>query len=150
MRTTYRVLSWILAAEVVIQAAAIAWAVFGEIAWVEGGGVVDQATKESDVYFDGVVGFIVHGVNGQFLVPAIALVLLVISFFAKLPRGVAYAGALFGMVVLQVLLGMFAHGLPALGMLHGALALAILVGAIQAARLAAEAPLAVREPARVV
>lgn len=149
MRTTYRVLAWILAAEVVVQAAAIAYALFGLSAWIQGGGTLDQASMESDVWFDGVAGFIVHGINGQIVVPLVALVLLVISFFAKLPRGVAYAGALFGMVVLQVLLGMFARGLPALGALHGALALGILVVAILAARLRAGAPVAAREPARV-
>jgi hypothetical protein len=149
MRTTYRVLAWILAAEVVIQAAAIAYALFGLSAWIEGGNTLDQASIESDVQFDGVVGFMVHGINGQIVVPVIALVLLVISFFAKLPRGVAYAGALFGMVVVQVLLGMFAHGLPALGALHGALALGILVAALLAARLGAGATVSDREPARM-
>lgn len=149
MRATYRVLAWILAVEVVIQAAAIAWALFGLTAWIEGGGVLDQASMESDIYFDGVVGFIVHGLNGTIIIPIVALILLVVSFFAKVPRGVAYAGALFGMVVVQVLLGLFAYGAPALGMLHGAIALGILVAAIMAARLAATAGTADREPARV-
>lgn len=150
MRTTYRVLAWILAVEVVIQAAVIAWAVFGLTAWIEGGGVLDQASMESDIQFDGVAGFMVHGINGQIIVPVVALALLVVSFFAKLPRGVAYAGALFGMVVVQVLLGMFAHSVPVLGMLHGAVALGILVAAIMAARIAATVRPADREPARVV
>ena len=70
MQTTYRVLAWILALEVVVQAAAIAWALFGLSAWIQGGGVLDQASMESGVEFDGVVGFMVHGMNGTIIVPA--------------------------------------------------------------------------------
>lgn len=145
MQTTYRVLAWILALEVVVQAAAIAWALFGLSAWIEGGGVLDKASMESDVQFDGVVGFMVHGMNGTIIVPVVALLLLIVSFFAKLPRGVAFAAALFVMVVAQVLLGIISHSVPALGMLHGALALAILVAAVLSARLAS-VPRAAREP----
>ncbi|MEJ2889142.1 hypothetical protein [Actinomycetospora aeridis] len=135
MRTTYRVLAWILAVEVVVQAAAIAWALFGLSAWIESGGVLDAAAMQAEPQFDGVVGFMVHGLNGTMIVPAVALLLLVVSFFARLTRGVAFAAALFLMVVAQVLLGMFAHAIPSLGMLHGALALAILVTAVMSARL---------------
>jgi hypothetical protein len=148
VRTTYRVLAWILALEVVVQAAAIAWALFGLTTWIMSGGVLDAAAIESEgTQFDGVVGFMVHGMNGTMIVPAVALLLLIVSFFAKLPRGVAYAGALFLMVVAQVALGIFAHSLPSLGMLHGALALAILVTAVLSARLTATPRAAVREPA---
>jgi Family of unknown function (DUF6220) len=145
VQTTYRVLAWILALEVVVQAAAIAWALFGLTAWIQGGGVLDQASMESDVQFDGVVGFMVHGMNGTIIVPVVALLLLIVSFFARLPRGVAFAAALFVMVVAQVLLGIVSHSVPALGMLHGALALAILVTAVLSARLAG-VPRATREP----
>jgi hypothetical protein len=150
VQTTYRVLAWILALEVVVQAAAIAWAVFGLTAWIEGGGVLDAAAIQSDVQFDGVVGFMIHGMNGQMIVPAVALILLVVSFFAKLPRGVAFAATLFGLVVVQVLLGMFAHGIPALGMLHGVVALAILVVAVFSARLVATPSRAASTPAAMV
>ncbi|MEJ2861977.1 hypothetical protein [Actinomycetospora flava] len=146
MRTTYRVLAWILAVEVVVQAAAIAWALFGLSAWIEGGGVLDAAAMQAEPQFDGVVGFMVHGMNGTIIVPAVALLLLIVSFFAKLTHGVAYAAALFLMVVAQVLLGMFAHALPSLGMLHGALALAILVAAVFSARLTPATPRTVEQP----
>ncbi|MFC5141059.1 hypothetical protein ACFPK1_22680 [Actinomycetospora rhizophila] len=135
MRTTYRVLAWILALEVVVQAAAIAWALFGLSTWIQNGGVLDAAAMQAEPQFDGVVGFMVHGMNGTIIVPVVALLLLVVSFFAKLTRGVALAAALFLMVVAQVLLGMIAHAVPSLGMLHGALALAILVTAVMSARL---------------
>jgi hypothetical protein len=45
---------------------------------------------------------------------------------------------------------MFAHALPALGLLHGAVALAILVGAVMAARLAAAPRSVERQPAAMV
>ena len=50
MRATYRVLAYLLALEVVVQAAAIAWAVFGLSTWVENGGVLDKASLESDAW----------------------------------------------------------------------------------------------------
>ena len=61
-------------------------ALFGLTAWIEGGGVLVQASMESDVYFDGVVGFMVHGLNGTIIVPVVALLLLV-SDRARRPQG---------------------------------------------------------------
>jgi hypothetical protein len=137
MRTAYRVLAWLVAAEVLVQGAAIAWAIFGLGKWVEGGGVLDKAVMESQgTAFPEELGFAVHGINGQMVVPVLALLLLVVAFFAKLPRGVALAGAVLGLVVVQVLLGMLGHGLPALGLLHGAAALVLLAVAVIAARAA--------------
>jgi hypothetical protein len=135
MRATYRVLAYLLALEVVVQAAAIAWAVFGLSTWIENGGVLDKAGMESEgTAFDGVLGFAIHGINGQMIVPVIALVLFVVSFFARFPRAVAWAGAALVTVIVQVALGIFAHTVPALGMLHGAVALVLLVVALIAAR----------------
>lgn len=141
MRATYRVLAYLLALEVVVQAAAIAWALFGLTAWIEGGGVLDKAGMESEsVAFDGVAGFMIHGMNGTLIVPVIALVFLVVSFFARFPGAVAWAGAAFATVVVQVALGIFSHSLPSLGLLHGALALVLLVVALVAARKASVVP----------
>ncbi len=53
------------------------------------------------------------------LIPLIGLILLIISFFAKVPEGAKWAGMLFGGIVLQVALGMVAHAVPALGFIHG-------------------------------
>jgi hypothetical protein len=79
----------------------------------------------------------VHGLNGQMIVPVVALLLLIVSFFAKVPRGVALAGAVVGLVALQVVLGMFAHNVPVLGVLHGVFALGLFAMAVVAARRAA-------------
>jgi hypothetical protein len=152
MRTVYRVLAWVLAAEVFIQAATVTLAVFGLAKWIEGGGVLDKAVMENDAAgfaFPEEAGFMVHGINGQMVVPVLALLLLVVSFFAKdVRRGVAAAGVVVGLVALQVLLGLFAHDLPALGLLHGVNALLLLVAIGLAARRASgAAPAAIGEVA---
>jgi hypothetical protein len=136
MRTAYRVLAYLIAAEVVIQAAAIAYAVFGLGAWIEGGGVLDKATQESEASdFAGVGGFMLHGINGEVVVPVLALVLLIVSFFTGVRGAAKWAGIVIGVVVLQVLLGVFGHALPLVGMLHGLNALALFIVAVIAARL---------------
>ena len=136
MKSAYRVLAYLMALEVIIQAGAIAYALSGLGAWIQGGGVLDKAAMESETTeFPGVVGFMVHGLNGQMIIPVIALLLLVVAFFAKVRGGVALAAMVFGGVVVQVLLGIFARGgIPVLGLVHGMLALVIFAAALAAAR----------------
>jgi hypothetical protein len=133
MKTAYRLLAYLVALEVVVQAAAIAFATFGLLTYVSGGGVLDRATQRAHAY-DGALGFVVHGVNGQMITPAIALILLIVAFFAKRPGGVVWAALVFGTVVVQVLLGQLAHAVPALGWVHGALAIVLFAVAIVTAR----------------
>ncbi len=135
MKSVYRALAYVVALEVVIQAAAIAFALAGLGKWISEGGVLDAAAMESEsTDFTGVVGFMIHGINGQMIVPLIALLLLISSFFAKIPGGVLWAGLVLLAVVVQVLLGIFSHGAPVLGMVHGAVAFALFVFAVIAAR----------------
>jgi Family of unknown function (DUF6220) len=142
MRTVYRVLGWLLAIEVLVQAASVTYAVFGLGRWIQNGGVLDKSVMESDVSaFPQEVGFVVHGMNGEMVIPVLALLMLVVAFFAKVPRGVALAGGVVGLVALQVVLGMLSEGLPGLGILHGANALLLFAVAVLAAR-AAGAPTA--------
>lgn len=135
MRTAYRVLAYLVAALVVVQAAAIAWAMSGLVNWVAGGGTLDTATMESgETLFPEVVGFMVHGMNGMMLIPLIALLLLIVSFFAHVPKGVAWAGGVLALVIIQVLLGMFLRGAPLAGLLHGANALLLFGVALHTGR----------------
>jgi len=135
MRTTYRVLAWIVAAEVVVQAIAIAWFVAGLGHWVMGGGVMDSAAMESDeIAFTELYGVIVHGINGAVVVPVVALALLVVSFFAKIPGGIKWAVAVFVLTVVQGQLGYLGHDFPAAGGLHGLNALALFAVSVMAAR----------------
>ena len=121
MRTAYKVLAWLIAAEVMVQAAAIVYAIAGLGIWIDqDGGVLDKATMESEgTPFPEIVGFMIHGLNGQMIIPVLALILMIVSFFAKVPGGVKWAGFVLLAVVVQVLLGMFLHEVSALGMLHG-------------------------------
>jgi len=136
MRSAYRWLAAIIAVEVAVQAAAIAFAAFGLFKWIEDGGVLNKQVIESDqnAGFSGEAGFMIHGINGQMIIPLLAIILLVVSFFAKVPGGVKWAGYVLLAVVVQVLLGMFAHGAPGLGALHGINALILFTVAIVASR----------------
>ena len=117
MRTVYRVLAYVVAAEVVVQAMAMVFAIAGLGKWVDGGGVLDKAVMESDESpFPEVIGFAVHGINGMMIVPAIALLLLVSSFFAKVSGAVKWAAVVLLLVVVQVTLGL--AGTPSLPSAH--------------------------------
>ncbi|MBK5308200.1 MAG: hypothetical protein JJD92_16055 [Frankiaceae bacterium] len=138
MRTAFRVLMYLLAAEVLVQGMAIAYALAGMGHWVDqDGGVVDKALFDSDnPDFPGVGGFMAHGMNGTMIIPILVLLLLIVSFFAKVPGGTKTAGILVGLVVLQVFLGIFAHEVPYVIMLHVLNAFAIFsVAALTAHRM---------------
>jgi hypothetical protein len=136
MRSAYKYLAYAIDVLILVQAAAIAWAVFGLGKWIEDGNTMTKAKLESrdGFLFAGERGFMIHGINGQMLIPLVGLVLLVISFFAKVPGGVKWAAMVFGGIVVQVLLGMTAHGAPFLGALHGILALLLFWLAYRTAR----------------
>jgi hypothetical protein len=131
MKAAYRVLASLVALGVFVQAGAIAYAWFEVINRVEAGEVLTSDSASN-------AGHALHGTVGMMVIPIIALVLLVVSFFAKIPGGVKMAAIVFGLVVLQVLLAFASFGAPIVGALHGANALAILGTAITTARRAAE------------
>src|SRR5262245_58201988 len=135
MRKTYQVLAILIAAEVVIQAAAMVFAVAGLGIWVDGGGTLDKAAVESeDLSFTGAAGFMVHGMNGMILIPVLGLVLLVVSFFAKVPGGSKWAGITLLLIVTQVMLGILGHESAYVGLLHGLNAFALFSAAVYSAR----------------
>jgi hypothetical protein len=131
MKQAYRVLAFLIAAGVMLQAAAIAYGMFGLIKWVEKGGTLDQSTQLTPD-LGGYTGFSLHATGGIFVVPAIALLFLISSFFAKVPGGIKWALIVFGLTVLQVALGLFAHLLAGLGWLHGLNALLVFGTAVWA------------------
>lgn len=133
MRSAYRVLAFLIAGLVVVQAFAIAYGVAGLGKWVNDGNTFDKAAFESDdTSFDGIVGFMIHGMNGMMLIPLVALIFLIVSFFAKVPGGVVRAAIVLGLVVLQVTLGLLGSEIPILGGLHGLNALLLFGAAIMA------------------
>lgn len=133
MKNVYRALAYIIAALVVVQAGAIAYGVFGLFSWVEGGGTLDQAALQAeDADVGGGLGFLLHITIGYFVVPVVALLLLILSFFAKVPGGIRWALFLFLTVVVQTLLAGFAHALAGVGWLHGMVALVLFGMAVTA------------------
>jgi hypothetical protein len=138
----FRILNYAIAAEVLIQAALIAWAVFGLSKYVDHGGVIDKQNwvEGDDVPFDGAYGFTIHNINGAALIPLLGLALLVVAFVSKIPGGVRFAGILFVLILVQAyLLPVLSSGIPLIGALHGATALVILGMTIAGAKMGAKA-----------
>lgn len=123
----YRVLAYLVAAGVAIEAAAIAFAAYGLLDDVDNGVIVDKT-------YVGNVGFDIHAGIGQFIIPLLAIALLITAIFAKIPGAVRWAGYVLGTTIVQVALGMFAHTAASLGTLHGLLALLLLILTLIAAR----------------
>jgi heme A synthase len=115
------------------------WAIAGLSKWVDGGGVFDKSVIEGSIEggampFPEVFGILVHGINGTFVVPAIALLLLIVSFFTKVRGAIKWALILFVLVVVQGQIGFLGHEFPLVGLLHGLNALALFGVALYAAR----------------
>jgi hypothetical protein len=135
MRAAYRYLAYAIDLLILLQAAAIAWAVFGLTAWIDDGHTLTKSAIEGDkTLFSEENGFAIHGISGTMVIPLVALVLLVVSFFAKIPEGVKWAAMVFVGIVLQVALGLAAHSVPALGFIHGFWALLLFWLAWRAAK----------------
>lgn len=134
MRMVYKVLAFVVAGLVVVQAAAIAFGVFGLLAWIQGGGTLDAAAMQSEeITFTGLVGIIGHAIVGTMVIPIVVILLLVSSFFAKTSGAVKWALVVFVTTAVQIALGIFGHAVPQLGILHGVVALVLFGAAIMAA-----------------
>ncbi|MFI7703135.1 hypothetical protein [Nonomuraea sp. NPDC049480] len=153
MKHVYKVLAYLVAIEVAVQAAMVVWFEAGLGKFIEGGGVVDKTLAESgEAPFPEFLGVIVHGINGMIAIPVLALLLLISSFWAKVPGAVKAAGLVLLLVVLQVTFGIVGHSISLVGAVHGLNALLLFTAALYAARRGAagkapampEAPLAAR------
>ena len=142
MKTVYRVLAYAIAALVAVQAAAIGYAVFAQLHWIEEGGTLDGAALDSGA--PGTAAYIFHAFNGLTVLLA-ALALLIISFFAKIPHGVRWAVIVLVCTILQIALGTLSRLLAPIGAVHGAVAL-VLFGVAVMAAMRAQKPVAVEEP----
>jgi hypothetical protein len=144
MRKAHQILAGLLAVEVVIQAMAIAYALAGLGKWIDDGNTLDKAVKKrienGDVGFQGTGGFAIHGINGQMLIPLIAIALLVVSLLAakEIEGAGKRAGILLGMVVVQVILGMTSEDVVLLAPLHALNGFGIFAMAVVTARKAGE------------
>ena len=140
MKQTYRAVAGLIALGVLVQAGAIAAGWFTAIHDLDNGLVIDEN-------YDGNAFHGIHGFVGFNVMPLLGLILLVVSFFAakSVPGARKWAGIVFGLIVLQVALALFAFSVPALGALHGINALAVFATAARASMLARDARPARRE-----
>jgi uncharacterized protein DUF6220 len=134
MRSTYRILAMLIAIGVILQAAFIAWGLFAVVHNTDDGQTFDKNTD--------VTGFSLHSAFGDAVIPLLALLLLIVSFFARIPGGVKWAAITFGVMVLQVVLAFAGRGLPLIGLLHGINAFALATVASLAMRKANQSPAA--------
>lgn len=125
MRAVYRVLAMVVLAGVLIQLASVALGAFTTASDAEDGVAIDGAYNN--------VGQTVHGIGGM-AIGGVVLILLIVSFFAKVPGGVKFAAGLVGLVVVQIALATISFSIPALGVLHALNAMAIAGIAETAAR----------------
>src|SRR5215218_2031866 len=127
MKTAYKVLAYLVAAEVAVQAMVMVWAIAGLGKWVDAGGVFDKSIMESEGTppFPEVAGIMMHINNGFFVIPGLALLLLIISFFTKVRGAIKWALIVLALVVVQVMLGILGHEFTLGGALHGLNALAL-------------------------
>jgi heme A synthase len=156
MKRVYAVLAFVICGLVAVQAAAAVWAESGLFLWItQGGGVIDQSTLESDSAppFPEAAGFAIHGMNGMMVIPVVALLLLVVSFLAKVPRGIPWAVGVAVLVALQVTLGILGHSVSIAGFSHGINALLLftvsLLAGLRAWRASAVEPAAAANSALV-
>ena len=151
MRKAYRILADIIAIDVVIQAMAMVFAIAGVFKWVDDGNTLSQSVidgwEDEPPTFVGAIGHFVHVMNGTFLIPLLGLLLLIVSFFAKVAGGVKWAAIVFVSIIVQVMAGMMSSDSPYLGLVHGLNAFILFSAAIIAAR--AAKPAEVREPTLV-
>jgi glucan phosphoethanolaminetransferase (alkaline phosphatase superfamily) len=143
MRATYRVLALLIAVGVVLQAAFVATAWFQVLHDTDSGAVFDKNSEPNWAYA-------AHGLLGIMIIPLIAIVLLILSFFARIPGGVKWAAITFGVVLLQVVLAFAGWAAPVVGALHGINAFALAGVASVAARKARAAETTSVEPAAPV
>ncbi len=127
MKTAYRVFAYLIALCVVLQAAFIALGGFSMIKEVDDGLIVDKNYEAN-------AGQGLHAFFGFNIIPLLALLFLIIAFFAKVAGGIKWAAIVFGVAILQVVLAILSFSVPAFGILHGPNALVLLGLSLYAAR----------------
>ena len=118
MHMAYKVLAFLIVGLVAVQAAAHAWASSGLVKYLAQGGTIDFESTEAPPVPE-FLGLMIHGMNGMFVIPIVAIVLLVVALVTKSSRAIIWAGVVVGLVALQVTLGLLGHETTALAFLHG-------------------------------
>ena len=109
MQTVYRYWAWIVFVAIVLQ---VGFAGYGAF---YAANKVEDATIDEDTFMD---GFGLHSGFG-YLVVLLALVFLVVALAARVgKRRIIHTAALFGLLILQVLLAWFGFEVPVIGFFH--------------------------------
>jgi hypothetical protein len=140
MRLAYRILAYTISTLIALQAAAIGLAFFGLTSWVAGGGTFDKSFFDSNTaHFSGDGGLGFHAIVGFLVIPVLALLLVVSSFFTKVRGALTWALVVLGSVIVQIALAALGQSVYWLGALHGLFAFAVLAFATVAATRVARA-----------
>ena len=123
MRTAYRVIAYLLALSVAVQASLIAFGAFALENNIDNGPVSDGDTT----------GVTLHH-SFAYVVLLFAVALLAVSFGARVQHGVRWAAIPLGLVVVQFFLAYAAYSAAIVGVLHGLNALAIFAVALLGGR----------------
>jgi hypothetical protein len=135
MKSTYRILAYVIAGLVVVQAALIVYSFSALDKYISDGATITPAIwNATNASFPGTVGFALHWFDGVMFIPVVTLILVVVSFFAKIPGGVKWALSILGLLILQIVLGFVAHAVPGISWLHGVNAFVMFVVAVLAGR----------------
>jgi hypothetical protein len=118
MKAAYQWLARLISVGVVLQAAFIAYGMFAVLHAADDGKAFTGDTADN-------LGQSLHGIVGGMVIPLLALLLLIVSFFAKVPGGVRLALIVVVLVALQIVLAQLSSPAPVLGLLHGINAFAV-------------------------
>lgn len=133
MKTAYRTLALVIAGLVALQAATHAWSSAGAARYLADGGTLDLSATGGPLPFVEIWGIIIHTISGMYLIPAVAVILVVVGYLSHLTKALSYALIIAVLVAAQVALGMAAPALTFLAFLHGVNALLIFGVALFAA-----------------
>lgn len=155
MQETFLTLARIIAILIVVQAMAMVFLTAGLFHWIDGGATLDKSVVEGwdskPPTFQGSLGGFLHFfLVGVVLIPLTGLILLIVSFFAKIPRGVALAAAIVVSIIVQYFSAVIADGAPWVGLIHGLNAFILLGLALTAAKAAKNADATRETPALAV
>jgi hypothetical protein len=133
MSTVYRSLAWVICALVILQAASEAWFASGLGKYLLAGGTVDMSAVTGPPPFPEIFGIVIHTINGTYVIPVMAALLLIVGWLTHNRRALIMAAVVAVLVAVQVTLGLNAHLFTFLAFFHGMNALLLFGTALGAA-----------------
>ena len=134
MKTTYRALAWLIVVLVAAQAAAHAWMSAGATRFIAEGGTLNLDDPSGPIPFIEIYGAIWHTLAGMYLLPAVALIFVVVGYLSRNRRALTLAIVVLILVIAEVALGLASGSMSLFALIPGANAL-LLAGVALAAAL---------------